>query len=242
MHKLDLKKQLKHLYQPSAREVSLVDVPSMQFAMVDGVIPAGAAVESSENFRHALEALYRIAYTLKFRSRLRKKDPIDYPRKVGMRLLVLSAVLAALWACRPQREQSEPEAALAEQALRGFFADLHAGRYAQAAAAYAGSYETMIDHNPGLDPADHAALFHNACTINGAQCLQVRSARLLESTEAGEFRFEVEFQLEDGSLFVQGPCCEGSATDFPPLSSFTYTVSKGQDGRFRVVEMPVYVP
>ncbi len=34
--KVDLRKELKHLYNPSAKEVSVVDVPEMSFRMVDG--------------------------------------------------------------------------------------------------------------------------------------------------------------------------------------------------------------
>jgi len=158
-------------------------------------------------------------------------------RRLGS--LALAAVLAA---CSGPKSPAPDDAQLAQEALVAFFADLHAGRYAQAAQAYAGTYETMIDHNPSLDPADHAALFRNACTINGAQCLEVRSAELLPTVAAQEFRFEVEFQLEDGSVLVQGPCCGGSETDFPPVSAFTYTVSKGEDGRFRILDMPVYMP
>jgi hypothetical protein len=154
----------------------------------------------------------------------------------------LLALAAALAGCAGPRLSQPDDAQLAEEALVAFFADLQAGRYAQAAEAYAGTYETMIDHNPSLDPADHAALFRNACTINGAQCLEVRSAELLPTVAAQEFRFEVEFQLEDGAVFVQGPCCGGSETDFPPVSAFTYTVSKGGDGRFRILDMPVYMP
>lgn len=78
MQKLDLKKQFRHLYTASAKAVSVVEVPAFQFAMVDGVIPVGTAVADSDSFQQALEALYGIAYTLKFRSKLRKKDPIDY--------------------------------------------------------------------------------------------------------------------------------------------------------------------
>lgn len=36
MQKMDLKKELKHLYQPSAKEVVQVDVPTFQFLMIDG--------------------------------------------------------------------------------------------------------------------------------------------------------------------------------------------------------------
>jgi hypothetical protein len=37
MAKLDLKKELRHLYEPSAREVSVVDVPEMKYLMIDGI-------------------------------------------------------------------------------------------------------------------------------------------------------------------------------------------------------------
>lgn len=36
MTKVDLKKKLKRLYGPSAREVSVVDVPRMNFLMIEG--------------------------------------------------------------------------------------------------------------------------------------------------------------------------------------------------------------
>ena len=158
------------------------------------------------------------------------------------RAVGLLALVAGLAACAGPKSPEPDDAQLAQEALVAFFADRRAGRYAQAAEAYAGTYEIMIDHNPSVDPDDQAALFRNACTINGAQCLEVRSATLMASTAAQEFRFEVEFQLEDGSVFMQGPCCGGSETDFPPVSTFTYTVSKGEDGRFRVMDMPVYTP
>ena len=36
MAKLDLKKEYRHLYNPSSKECSIVDVPELQFLMVDG--------------------------------------------------------------------------------------------------------------------------------------------------------------------------------------------------------------
>jgi hypothetical protein len=78
MDKLDLRKQYKHLYQPSAKKVELVEVPAFQFAMIDGEIEPGHGPGNSPAFKQALEALYGISYTLKFTSKLRKEDPIDY--------------------------------------------------------------------------------------------------------------------------------------------------------------------
>lgn len=78
MEKLDLKKQLKHLYLPSAKTVSVVEVPEMQFVMLDGRIEPDETPETAPFFQDAIGALYGISFTLKFMSKLREKDPIDY--------------------------------------------------------------------------------------------------------------------------------------------------------------------
>ncbi|MBI2302955.1 MAG: GyrI-like domain-containing protein [Armatimonadetes bacterium] len=79
MTTLDLRKQLKHLYQPGAKQPALVDVPPLQFALVDGAIEPGQEPETSESFHNAIGALYGIAYTLKFTCKKRAVNPIDYP-------------------------------------------------------------------------------------------------------------------------------------------------------------------
>jgi hypothetical protein len=73
MEKLDLRKELKHLYNPSAKAFQLIDVPSLQFVMIDGQGDPNTA----ESFRLAMEALYTVAYTLKFD--LKKNHGVDYP-------------------------------------------------------------------------------------------------------------------------------------------------------------------
>jgi len=78
MQKLDLRKHFKNLYQPSAKLVEVVEIPPFQFAMIDGEIDPGVMPGDSPAFQQALEALYGISYTLKFASKLRKEDPIDY--------------------------------------------------------------------------------------------------------------------------------------------------------------------
>ena len=79
MEKLDLRHQYKKLYNPSARKVEIVDVPPLQFVMVDGRIEAGEGVGDSPDFQEAVSALYTISYTLKFMFKKRENDPIDYP-------------------------------------------------------------------------------------------------------------------------------------------------------------------
>jgi len=78
MEKLDLRKELKYLYMPSAKKVELVEVPPLQFAMIDGEIETGQAPGTSPAFQEALGALYGISYILKFLSKLRPENPIDY--------------------------------------------------------------------------------------------------------------------------------------------------------------------
>ena len=71
--KVDLRKQLGHLYNPSAKEAVVVDVPEMPFLMVDGVGNPNTAQE----YQEAIEALYGVAYALKFL--LKKEQAVDYP-------------------------------------------------------------------------------------------------------------------------------------------------------------------
>ena len=79
MEKLDLKKDLKALYAPPARKVELVEVPAMNFVMIDGAIEPEQAPGTSPLFAENMQALYGAAYTLKFSFKLRKDAPLDYP-------------------------------------------------------------------------------------------------------------------------------------------------------------------
>ena len=79
MKVLDLKKQYNHLYQPSAKKVEIVQVPSLQFAMIDGSIEKGSEPGKSPSFAEATQALYSISYTLKFMLKKRKTNAVDYP-------------------------------------------------------------------------------------------------------------------------------------------------------------------
>lgn len=76
--KLDLRKEYKDLYAPSARAVEVVEVPDLLYTMLDGVVEAGVGPSDSEGFRQSMEAMYGAAYGLKFMSKLREVDPIDF--------------------------------------------------------------------------------------------------------------------------------------------------------------------
>jgi len=79
MKTLDLKKEMKYLYAPSAKRAEIVEVPRLQFAMIDGAIEKGSEPGRSAEFAEATQALYEIAYTLKFMFKKRKTKAIDYP-------------------------------------------------------------------------------------------------------------------------------------------------------------------
>jgi len=79
MRTLDLKKQYKNLYFPPPGKVLSVDVPELQFLMIDGAIEAGQEPGTSPGFEQTMAALYGAAYTLKFMLKKRAQEPVDYP-------------------------------------------------------------------------------------------------------------------------------------------------------------------
>jgi hypothetical protein len=70
--KIDFKKTLKHLYRPKKGVFQIVEVPEMQFLMVDGQ----GDPNKSQQYADAIEALYPLAYRLKFTSK--KSLGMDY--------------------------------------------------------------------------------------------------------------------------------------------------------------------
>jgi hypothetical protein len=70
--KIDLRKELKQLYTPSAKQPELVKVPKFNFLMIDGEGPP-----ETQDFQDAIQAIYNAAYTIKFMFKIDKK--IDFP-------------------------------------------------------------------------------------------------------------------------------------------------------------------
>lgn len=64
MDKVDFKNTLKHLYKPPKKDFVVVEVPKMQFLMLDG-----KGDPASYAYQEALETLYPVAYALKFTSK-----------------------------------------------------------------------------------------------------------------------------------------------------------------------------
>lgn len=70
--KVDLRKELGHLYKPSAKQVVEVEVPEMRFLLADGE----GDPNTSEAFKEAVEALYALSYNLKFV--VKREEGVDY--------------------------------------------------------------------------------------------------------------------------------------------------------------------
>jgi len=79
MTKVDFKKTLKHLYNPPKKFV-VVDVPEMQFLMVDG----HGDPNTAQAYREAVEALYAVAYKIKFLSKKALEKDYTVPPLEGL--------------------------------------------------------------------------------------------------------------------------------------------------------------
>lgn len=60
--KIDFKKELKELYAPSAKKISVVTVPKLNFLSIDGK----GDPNTSQEYKEAIEALFSVAFKIKF--------------------------------------------------------------------------------------------------------------------------------------------------------------------------------
>lgn len=63
--KYDVKRELKKCYSPKNTDWELVDIPELHFLAIDG----HGDPNTASAYRHAVEALYAVAYTTKFASK-----------------------------------------------------------------------------------------------------------------------------------------------------------------------------
>ncbi len=80
MDKVDFKKTLKHLYLPPSNDFVAVEVPAMQFVMIDGKGDPNTA----DAYRDAVQWLYSVSYTLKFASKTTLKRDYTVPPLEGL--------------------------------------------------------------------------------------------------------------------------------------------------------------
>jgi len=76
MEKFDIKKAHKALYAPTAGKFTVVDIPSLNYFMIDGAGDPNTAPD----YKAAVEALYAASYTLKFMSKtVQRRDYVVPP-------------------------------------------------------------------------------------------------------------------------------------------------------------------
>lgn len=71
MEKIDFKKELRDFYNNSSEKVIFLDIPQMNFIVIEG-----HGAPESESFKQSIEALYPIAYGIKFK--YKKENNIDF--------------------------------------------------------------------------------------------------------------------------------------------------------------------
>lgn len=72
MSKIDYKKELRHLYHATTKGAVVVDVPPMNFLMIDGV----GDPNTTPHYQQAVEALFSVSYAVKFT--VKKTQGVDY--------------------------------------------------------------------------------------------------------------------------------------------------------------------
>ena len=126
----------------------------------------------------------------------------------------------------------------ASEVLITFFDHLRAREYAQAVRLFGGGYGIVRMWNEDVDPQDFQTLMLRGCEWNGFNCsLQVSQVLETEQISPLEYRIQVEFQTEAGDLFKFYNMADPDAL---PKTSFTFTVIQDCDGKFYVIDWPIY--
>ncbi len=139
--------------------------------------------------------------------------------------------------------QVDPEKVeAARQILTAYFELLIQGKYSEAAELYGGSYDILRGNNPTIPGDDFAGLLEAGCTLNGFVCtLSIKNEVSYAMIAPDTYRFSLELQNPDGSLFILGPCCGASEDESPPVSQFDFIVKTTEKG-YQIMTLPVYVP
>lgn len=88
---------------------------------------------------------------------------------------------------------------------------------------------------------DFWGLLQAGCRANGLMCLPAGSAYLSAVRDENNYVFTVTLD-EDGEIFALGPCCGAEIEDDPPRTEFQFRVQKVEDGQFKVLDLPPYMP
>ena len=134
-------------------------------------------------------------------------------------------------------EPAATEAEQARNALIGFFADLSAEKYAEAAAVFGGVTDEFL-----RDPLpDESVQEYWNYLCDYYWCLPVVDITDTEQVSEDEYLFYTVFRWPDGTRFEIGACCGEDPAATPPVWQFVYPV-KRVDGVWKVMRPPLFTP
>lgn len=161
-------------------------------------------------------------------------------------LMLLSIIVGVLGLRRPQqiydsaRSRPQPHQLSEAEKLQGaetvlikYFSELHDGNYEAAVAHYEGDDTLLKVMNPSEINPDMVTLFEDACAIDGFLCLDILEVTSAQKVAPHQYRFEVVFQNEDGSIYKQ------QASNSSLISEFSFTVIE-RDGDYFVQQLPIH--
>lgn len=134
-------------------------------------------------------------------------------------------------------EPAATEAEQARNALIGFFADLNAEKYAEAAAVFGGVTDEFL-----RDPLpDESVQEYWNYLCDYYWCLPVVEITETEQVSEDEYLFYTVFRWPDGTRFEIGACCGEDPAATPPVWQFAYPVQR-VDGVWKVMRPPLFTP
>jgi len=161
-------------------------------------------------------------------------------------LMFLSIIVGVLGLRRPQqiydsaRSRPQPRQLNEAEKLQGaetvlikYFSELHDGNYEAAVAHYEGDDTLLKVMNPSEKNPDMVTLFEDACAIDGFLCLDILEVTSAQKVAPHQYRFEVVFQNEDGSIYKHQ-----NSNGFL-ITEFSFTVIE-HDGDYFVQQLPIH--
>ena len=127
----------------------------------------------------------------------------------------------------------------AKNAVILFLSNLYEKHYEEASQYYGSDYDQLREWNPTIDQNDYKELWKNGCEINGLNCLEIRNLEARQKD--GLYTVYVWFSNKDGSEF-RSNTPDGSSPEESSQNVFPFTVTKSEDGSFKVQTMPPYTP
>jgi hypothetical protein len=139
------------------------------------------------------------------------------------------------------KQELVDEAIIAQHTLINFFNNLNEWKFTEALKYFTINKETRENldiYNPDGE-IKHINIIENYCQAT-LTCLPVIIVWTTKIDD-NEYRYQVQFQKQDGSIFILGPCCGATEEEMPTKDTFEYTVKK-INGTFKVITPPLYIP